>query len=156
MTYKVDFKNIEITGLESSPLAVSLAGLRANEARYFWNKYKFEYIVYPANEKNKEIQWLNNLLKEERNLEFGSPILEVMIYEDENIYWPEFIYQNGMIINVLYEKNENKPKRAVGLKLCENMEVPDELQDKFKFARQRSKLAGTIRGSYFKLRKEWL
>jgi hypothetical protein len=28
------------------------------------------------------------------------------------------------------------------------MEVPDELSA-FKFARQRSKLAGTIRGSYF-------
>jgi hypothetical protein len=27
--------------------------------------------------------------------------------------------------------------------------VPDELADRYKFARQRSKLAGTIRGSYF-------
>lgn len=29
------------------------------------------------------------------------------------------------------------------------MEIPDELAEKFKFARQKSKLAGTIRGSYF-------
>ncbi|MFT9098765.1 phage tail protein [Liquorilactobacillus sp.] len=156
MMYKVDFKNIQIKGLENSPVAASLAGLRANEARYFWNKYKFEYIAYPANEKTKEIEWLNKILKEERNLEFNSPILEVAVYEDDNIYWPDFIYQNGMIINVLYEKQGTKPKRAVGLKLCEDMEVPVELQGKFNFAHQRSKLAGSIRGSYFKLKKEWL
>jgi hypothetical protein len=34
------------------------------------------------------------------------------------------------------------------------MEVPEELSA-FKFARQRSKLAGTIRGSYFVLKQEW-
>ncbi|EJE99318.1 hypothetical protein [Liquorilactobacillus mali] len=156
MEYKVDFKNIELTGLESSPVAASLAGLRANEARYFWNKYKFEYITYSASERTKEINWLNKILKEERNLEFKSPILEVAIYEDDDIYWPDFIYQNGMIINVLYEKNRDKPKRAVGLKLCEDMEIPSELRGKFNFAHQRSKLAGSIRGSYFKLKKEWL
>ena len=29
------------------------------------------------------------------------------------------------------------------------MDVPDELAARFKFARQKSKLAGTIRGTYF-------
>jgi hypothetical protein len=32
--------------------------------------------------------------------------------------------------------------------------VPEELADRFKFARQRSKLAGTIRGSFFVIKKE--
>ena len=40
-------------------------------------------------------------------------------------------------------------KRAVGFKLCEGMEVPAELASRFKFARQRSKPAGIIRGSHF-------
>ncbi len=158
MAYKVNFKTVETTGLESSPVAESLAGLRANEARYFWNKYKFNYIAYPASEKQKEVNWFKKLLKDERDLEFASPILEVAVYDSEDIYWPEFIYQNGMIINVLYEKygkNEKKPKRAVGIKLCEGMEVPEELKGKFKFAHQRSKLAGTIRGSFFVLKQEW-
>jgi len=35
------------------------------------------------------------------------------------------------------------------------MEVPAELADKFKFARQKSKLAGTIRGSYFNIKNEY-
>jgi hypothetical protein len=30
----VDFDNVSTTGLESSPVAPALAGLRANEARY--------------------------------------------------------------------------------------------------------------------------
>jgi hypothetical protein len=35
MGYAVDFVNVSTVGLESSPVAVALAGLRANEARYF-------------------------------------------------------------------------------------------------------------------------
>lgn len=104
MAYQVNFKNVETTGLESSPNAENLAGLRANEARYFWNKYKFEYLTYPADEMKKEIDWLNKILLEERELVFSSPILEVAVYEDEQLYWPEFYYENGMVLNVLYEK----------------------------------------------------
>ncbi|MFZ2588321.1 MAG: phage tail protein, partial [Paucilactobacillus nenjiangensis] len=50
MTYKVDFKEVSTIGLESSPVAEAFAGLRANEARYFWNKYKHEFITTPAAE----------------------------------------------------------------------------------------------------------
>lgn len=39
MAYKVDFKEVTTSGLESSPVATALAGLRANEARYYWNKF---------------------------------------------------------------------------------------------------------------------
>lgn len=35
-----------------------------------------------------------------------------------------------------------------GAGLSEGMEVPEECASRFKFARQNSKLAGTIRGSY--------
>jgi len=45
-------------------------------------------------------------------------------------------------------------KRAVGFKLSEGMDVPAELGS-FKFARQKSKLAGTIRGSYFVIKGEY-
>lgn len=156
MSYEVDFKNVETVGLEGLPLAKELAGLRANEARYFWNKYKFIYTTYPASEMQKEIAWLNKILLDEREIVFQAKVIEVAIYEDDKLYWPDFIFDNGMIINVLYEKNVEKPKRAVGIKLCEGMAAPDELQGKFKFAHQRSKLAGTIRGSYFNLHQDWL
>jgi hypothetical protein len=48
---------------------------------------------------------------------------------------------------------DDPKKRAVGFKLSDGMEVPEELSS-FKFARQKSKLAGTIRGSYFVIKKE--
>jgi hypothetical protein len=35
------------------------------------------------------------------------------------------------------------------------MEIPVELAAKFKFARQKSKLAGTIRGSYFVIKNAY-
>lgn len=156
MSYKVNFKEVETIGLDSSPVAAALAGLRANEARYFWNKYKFEYVTFPADEKSAEVEWLSKLLKAERELTFQSKILEVAIYEDDELYWPEFYFENGMVLNVLYTKNGEKPKRAVGIKLSQGMEVPEELEGKFKFARQKSKLAGEIRGSYFVVKQEWL
>jgi hypothetical protein len=160
MAYEVDFKNVEIDGLESSPVADKLAGLRANEARYFWNKYKHVYTTYPASEKPELVELIRRVLKEERDLVFESPILEVALYEDDTIFWPEFYYESGMAINLLYEKQANSegkpPKRAVGIKLSEGMPVPDELEGKFKFARQRSKLAGEIRGSFFVVKQEWL
>lgn len=37
----------------------------------------------------------------------------------------------------------------------EGMEVPAELASRFMFARQKSKLAGAIRGSFFELRNEY-
>ncbi|RDI68039.1 hypothetical protein [Nocardia pseudobrasiliensis] len=62
-------------------------------------------------------------------------------------------YENGLSINVMYTVDDAK-KRAVGFKLSEGMEVPAELAT-FKFARQKSKLAGTIRGSYFVIKNEY-
>jgi hypothetical protein len=35
------------------------------------------------------------------------------------------------------------------------MEVPKELETKFKFAKQKSKLAGIIRGSFFVIKGEY-
>src|SRR5262245_17085241 len=57
-------------------------------------------------------------------------------------------------INVMYTV-DGPQKRAVGFKLSAGMEVPAELPSRFKFARQKSKLAGTIRGSYFVIKNEY-
>ncbi len=62
-------------------------------------------------------------------------------------------YKSGLSINVAYALDDPK-KRAVGFKLSEGMDVPAELAS-FKFARQKSKLAGTIRGSYFVIKGEY-
>ena len=63
-------------------------------------------------------------------------------------------YESGLSINVMYSIDDPK-KRAVGFKLSEGMEVPPELASRFKFARQKSKLAGTIRGSFFVIKGEY-
>lgn len=52
-------------------------------------------------------------------------------------------YESGLSINVMYGLEEGT-KRAVGFKLSEGMPVPDELASRFKPAKQRSKMAGTI------------
>ena len=39
MPHTVDYSNVSTVGLESSPVAAALAGLRAHEARYFKNEY---------------------------------------------------------------------------------------------------------------------
>ena len=150
MSYTVDFKNVSIVGLESSPVASALAGLRANEARYFMNKYKHEFTVVPASESYETIDYVNQILKE-RDIEFAAKPLETSRFQVENINMAYVFYEDGLEVNVLYSPD----KRAVGLKLSEGMEVPKELEEKFKFARQKSKLAGTIRGSFFVIKGEY-
>ena len=154
MAYQVDFTNVSTVGLESSPVAAALAGLRANEARYFKNKYDHVFVVEPASKAKKTIAWVHRVLKEERDLVIESRPLEATEFEVENIRWAYVFYESGLSINVLYTLGDKK-KRAVGFKLSDGMEVPPELASSFKFARQKSKLAGTIRGSYFVIKGEY-
>jgi hypothetical protein len=153
MGHAVDFVNVSTAGLESSPVATALAGLRANEARYFKNKYDYTFTVDPASKAKKVVARVHKILKEERDIVIASPPLEATEFEVEGIRWSFVFYESGLAINVLYTLDDGG-KRAVGFKLSEGMEIPDELS-KFKFARQKSKLAGTIRGSYFVIKNEY-
>ncbi len=149
----MDFTNVSTIGLESSPVAAALAGLRANEARYFKNKYDVVFTVEPAATAKESIEWVHRILKEERGIVIASSPLEATTVEVEGIRWPYVFYEDGLSINVAYALEDPK-KRAVGFKLSEGMEVPAELNS-FKFARQKSKLAGTIRGSYFVIKGDY-
>lgn len=154
MAYSVDFKNVSTIGLASSPAAEALAGLRANETRYFMNKYKHEFTVVPAGESQETLDYVTRILKEERAIEFAAKPLETSRFQVENIKFAYIFYENGLEVNVMYTIDQPK-KRAVGFKLSEGMEVPKELEGKFKFARQKSKLAGTIRGSFFVIKGKY-
>ena len=148
MSYTVDFNTVSTVGLESSPVAAALAGLRANEARYFKNKYDHVFTVESASNAKSTIDWVHRILKEERDIVISSRPLEATAFQIENIRIAYVFYESGLSINVMYAV-DNPKKRAVGFKLSEGMDVPAELASRFKFARQKSKLAGTIRGSYF-------
>ena len=149
----VDFVEVSTEGLESSPVAEALAGLRANEARYFNTKYKTTFVVEKASDATELLEWVTRILKEERGIVIASPALEVSENDVDGITWVHVFYESGLSINVLYTR-EDGGKRAVGFKLSQGMEVPEELSS-FKFARQKSKLAGEIRGSYFVIKGEY-
>jgi hypothetical protein len=153
MSYVVDFETVSTVGLESSPVAAALAGLRANEARYFKNKYNHAFTVEPASKAKAIVDWVHRILKEERDIVIKSRPLEATRFQVENIRWAYVFYESGLSINALYTI-DNAKKRAVGFKLSDGMDVPAEL-GKFKFARQKSKLAGTIRGSFFVIKGEY-
>ena len=153
MPYTVDFDTVSTVGLESSPSADALAGLRANEARYFKNKYDHVFTVESASNAKSTIDWVHRILKEERDIVISSRPLEATAFQIENIRIAYVFYENGLSINVMYTVDDSG-KRAVGFKLSDGMEVPAELAS-FKFARQKSKLAGTIRGSYFVIKNEY-
>ncbi|WP_426454703.1 phage tail protein [Paenibacillus sp. S-38] len=153
MSSIVDFNHVSAVGLESSPAAEALAGLRANEARYFMNKYKHPFTVVPAGESQDTLDYVNRILKE-RDIEFAAKPLETSRFQVENIQFAYVFYEDGLSVNVMYTVDDPK-KRAVGFKLSEGMEVPQELEGKFKFAKQKSALAGTIRGSFFVIKGEY-
>jgi hypothetical protein len=152
--YGVNFENVSTVGLESSPVAEALAGLRANEARYYKNKYDHVFTVSPASEASGTLDWVNRILALEREIVISARPLEVTSFEVDGIRMAYVFYESGLSINVMYGI-EKGAKRAVGFKLSEGMEVPEELASRFKFARQKSKLAGVIRGSFFVIKGEY-
>jgi hypothetical protein len=154
MPYIVDFENVSTTGLESSPVAEALAGLRANEARYYKNKYGHVFTVTPPAEAPEVLERIHRILAEERGISIASTPLEVSSFVVDGLRMDYVFYESGLSINVMYGLEEGQ-KRAVGFKLSQGMEVPAELAEKFKFARQKSKLAGEIRGSFFVIKGEY-
>ena len=154
MPYTVDSNTVSTVGLESSPVAAALAGLRAHEARYFKNKYDHVFKVEPASNAKTTIEWVHRILKEERDIVISSRPLEASAFQINNIRMAYVFYDNGLSINVMYTVDD-PTKRAVGFKLSEGMDVPAELASQFKFARGKSKLAGTIRGSYFDIKNDY-
>lgn len=154
MPYIVDFETVSTVGLESSPVAEALAGLRANEARYYRNKYDHEFTVSPAAALPEVVARVSRIVQHERDIVIGSPALEACDFEVNGLHMSYLFYESGLAINVMYS-NDPAGKRAVGFKLSEGMEIPHELASTFKFARQKSKLAGVIRGSYFVIKGEY-
>ena len=154
MAQVVDFQNVSTEGLEASPVAEALAGLRANEARYFKNKYDHVFTVYAAGDATETVDWVNGILQDERDIVIESRPLEATAFIAAGTRFAYVFYESGLSINAMYGLEDGQ-KRAVGFKLSEGMPVPDELASRFKFARQRSKLAGTIRGSFFIIKGDY-
>src|SRR5919199_1095245 len=124
--YTVDFNTVSTTGLESSPVAAALAGLRANEARYFKNKYDHVFTVEPASKAKATIEWVHRILEQERDIVIQSRPLEATSFQVENIKMAYVFYESGLSINVMYDIDDSG-KRAVGFKLSDGMEIPEEL-----------------------------
>lgn len=113
MAYMVDFNNVSAAGLESSPLAAALAGLRANEARYFRNKYQHDFTVVPAANSQETLAYVNRILKKEREIVFAATPLETSRFQVENIKWTYVFYEDGLVVNVLYTVDNRKESGGV-------------------------------------------
>jgi hypothetical protein len=136
-SYEVDFVDVSTVGLESSPVAAALAGLRANEARYFKTKYDHVFTVEPAADAKDAVDWVHRILEEERDIVIAARPLEATTIEVEDIKWTYVFYEDGLSINVLWPL-DNPKKRAVGFKLSEGMEVPPSSARSSSHGRSRS------------------
>lgn len=110
MSYTVDFENVSTIGLESSPVAAALAGLRANEARYFKNKYNHNFSVVPADEGRETVDYVNLILKKERSIELAAKPLETSRFQVENIRFANVFYEDGLEVNVMYTVDDPKKR----------------------------------------------
>lgn len=149
----IDFVNVSTKGLTSCPYAEALAGLRASEAKYLKTHFDFDFETFPVKEVKPWMEYVNKILLE-RDIIIKSKPLEIGEINTKEQRWTFVYYQSGLAINVAYSKVDPK-KRAVGIKLSEGMEIPEELVTKFKFAKMKSKLAGVVRGSYFVIKGEY-
>ncbi len=118
MPHVVDFVTVSTEGLESSPVADALAGLRANEARYFKNKYDVVFTTEKATSaKGKQlVAYVAKVLKDDRDIVFASTPLEATEMLIDGVRWTYVFYESGLSVNVLYTL-EDAGKRAVGFKL---------------------------------------
>ena len=122
MPYTVDFSTVSTAGLESSPVAAALAGLRANEARYFRNKYGHVFTTEAAGNARTTIDWVHRILAEERGIVISSRPLEASAFEVENIRIAYVFYESGLSVSVMYTVDDPS-KRAVGFKLSEVIKI---------------------------------
>jgi hypothetical protein len=127
---------------------------RHDGARYFKNKYDHVFTVEPASNAKATIDWVHRILEEERDIVISSRPLEATAFQLENIRIAYVFYESGLSISVMYTVDDPE-KRAAGFKLSEGMEVPAELVSRFRYASQKSKLAGTIRGSFFAFKNDY-
>ena len=154
MSHTVDFKDVSTAGLESSPVAEALAGLRANEARYFKRKYDTDFTVESADERPRSGRPRRPRARagaRHRDRLAGARGGRGRGRRDP--LDPRLLRVRAWRSTCSYTLAEGG-KRAVGFKLSEGMDAPEELAT-FKWARQKSALAGTIRGSYFVIRGEY-
>ena len=100
------------------------------------------------------VAYVQRVLEQERQIVIASTPLEVSAFEVDGLRMTYVFHESGLAVNVMWALADGG-KRAVGFKLSDGMEVPEELATRFRFARQRSKLAGTIRGSFFVIKREW-
>lgn len=100
MAYTVDFKTVSTHGLESSPVAPALAGLRAHEARYIWKQYKVPVVAVPDCEKPDSLAWVQDILAE-RELHIAAQPLEICDLASPDLRWVEVVYTDGSELHVM-------------------------------------------------------
>ena len=115
---QIDFKDVSTEGVESSPVAGALAGLCANEARYFHTKYKHVFTTIPASEAPETLAWVQEILRTERDIAIAAHPFEVSVNDVDGIHWVHVFYESGLAVNVLYTAADGG-KRAVGFKLAD-------------------------------------
>ena len=118
------------------------------------NKYKHEFTVVPASESQETLEYVNRILKEERHLEFAAKPLETSRFQVENIQFT-YVFMRMVLDSMSCIRLMTLRSEPLVLSF-QGMEVPAELEGKFKFARQKSKLAGTIRGSFFVIKRNYI
>ncbi len=84
MAYTVNFIEVETTGLEISPVAAVLAGLRANEARYFHNKYKIPFEVFTSEEKTEILPFIEKVLADSFCFDSHSPDYQTPLHTTQH------------------------------------------------------------------------
>jgi hypothetical protein len=115
--------------------------LAANEAGYYKKKkYGHVFTVDPASKVMETVDWVNHILKDERDIVISDRPLEATSFEVDGIRKAYVFYESGLSLDVMYGL-EHGMKRAVGFKLSEGTEVPEELASRFKFARQKYEAA---------------
>lgn len=95
MPHVVDWRDVTTSGLETSPVAPALAGLRANEARYLHDTYAATSATESGASAEPLISDVARVLLEERGIVIASPALEAAELEVDGIRWTHVFHESG-------------------------------------------------------------
>lgn len=152
MSQVVDFTQVSTEGFESSPVADALAGLRANEARYFKNTYDHIFTVDGAADVPEAIDRVWRILEDERDIVIAARHLQASVVEVAGIHW------TPCLLRVRARDQRAVDPRRRRQACCRLQAVRRHggprgvvrLQ-----VRQKSKLADMTLGSYFVIRGDY-
>ncbi|MCH4208594.1 hypothetical protein [Bifidobacterium sp.] len=126
MSAVIDFSHVATEESDSSLIAQELAGRRAHESRYYWNRHQRHFAVGSAEGSQENAADVSHILKDERGIGLFRQAAGNLAPRVRRAQNGVHVLSRSLSVNVMHAVDEGG-KRAVGFKCSEGMDAPKNL-----------------------------